>query len=81
MPTACQFFEQILFGLWQELGKSKDKLTMSYSVLKQHFSLDFSVNGRNLSFSQRELFYSVLENIRVIIRLNRRYCFPILDFR
>ena len=30
---------------------------------------------------QRELFYSFLEAILVIIRLNSRYCFPIVDFR
>ena len=30
---------------------------------------------------QRELFYSVLETVSVIIRLNSRYCFLIVDFR
>ena len=31
--------------------------------------------------SQRQLFYSFLETKRVIIRLNSRYCFPIVDFQ
>ena len=29
----------------------------------------------------RELFYLCLETIRAIIRLNSRYCFPIVNFR
>ena len=32
-------------------------------------------------WSQWELFYSFLETILFIIRLNSRYCFPIVDFR
>ena len=55
---------------------------MTFYNMRGVFCLVLSPKANlNLISCQRELFYSVLETIRVIIRLNSHYCFPVVDFR
>ena len=40
-----------------------------------------TVIGKNVAKPLAKILYSFLKTVRVIIRLNSRYCFTIVDFR
>ena len=66
-------------SLIDTMNSNVSKSSNFKEVHLNHYAMSFTITPQ--SCRQRELFYSFLETLRVIIHLNSRYWFLIVDFR